>query len=317
MNNDYKKIQILLDNVIKVLEALINKNLFLDEERERILLCLKEIKKKYFLSDYLNNGPQGYEITMIDEMILSLDYMLLDAGKKKQQNTMLYILKTVIYAIGVGHRILTAEEQKEASVVTLKRRMRVEKYMEAIRTAEKMDEAIQLRQDLTVRQEELKKRCHVCEKKIKYIDTQRPDVLEEIRYYFDVEDMSAEAIEYLDMKTLLEREKKNVFDNQKRIAGLADIIYGYQQELAELKNDNSEEFVTDKVEKELENTLVLEDDVIENGKIENAVVDLESIDMINLMYDAMAELMNSSVVDEYIERSMQEYEELELSGDLI
>lgn len=321
MNDDYKKIQNLLDNVIKVLDALIKKNLILDEEREKYLYCLQGIRKKYFTSDYLEKSPQGYDVEAIDAKILPLDRKLLEAGKKKQQNTMVYIMKTIIYAIGVGHRALTEKEQKDASVVMLRRRIRVDKYMEAIQTAEKMDETIQLSRDLTEAQMNLKKKCQVYEKQINYIDVQRPDILEEIRYYFDIEDMSDEAIEYLDMKSSLERERNRVFDNQKRIASLANIIHVYERELEDLKKDDSEEFVMEKIEKESMIVSISENDMIkndtsENDKKENSVVDLEDVDVIDLMYDAMEKIMNSPEVNEYIERNIQEYDDLEFSNDL-
>ena len=193
MDNDILMVQKLLDNTIKVLDALINKNILASDEREKMLICLKGIREKYFSKEYLAKAPKGADIRMMDEMIKPLDRMLLEAGKKRKQNTMVYILKAVIYAIGVGHRILTKEEKNEEAVILLKRRLRVSQYLDAIKTAEKMDDKIKLREDMVEQQYAMDKKCQIYKKQMEEIKRLRPDILEEIKYYIDVDDLSVEA----------------------------------------------------------------------------------------------------------------------------
>ena len=83
MDNDILMVQKLLDNTIKVLDALINKNILASDEREKMLICLKGIREKYFTKEYLAKAPKGADIRMMDEMIKPLDRMLLEAGKKR------------------------------------------------------------------------------------------------------------------------------------------------------------------------------------------------------------------------------------------
>lgn len=333
MDNDILMVQKLLDNTIKVLDALINKNILASDEREKMLICLKGIREKYFTKEYLAKAPKGADIRMMDEMIKPLDRMLLEAGKKRKQNTMVYILKAVIYAIGVGHRILTKEEKNEEAVILLKRRLRVSQYLDAIKTAEKMDDKIKLREDMVEQQYAMDKKCQIYKKQMEEIKRLRPDILEEIKYYIDVDDLSVEANEYLDMNTVLDRTRNKITDNQRMLVHLTSTIFAYELELANFKKTDADrmvevqekqeaqELVTENIqEKELDANVLLDDKEMELLRDEKIAefremmqnfVENEGMDMIDLLYEATAKIMNSPQVDTYIERSQQEFEEIE------
>lgn len=333
MDNDILMVQKLLDNTIKVLDALINKNILASDEREKMLICLKGIREKYFSKEYLAKAPKGADIRMMDEMIKPLDRMLLEAGKKRKQNTMVYILKAVIYAIGVGHRILTKEEKNEEAVILLKRRLRVSQYLDAIKTAEKMDDKIKLREDMVEQQYAMDKKCQIYKKQMEEIKRLRPDILEEIKYYIDVDDLSVEANEYLDMNTVLDRTRNKITDNQRMLVHLTSTIFAYELELANFKKTDADrmvevqekqeaqELVSENIqEKELDANVLLDDKEMELLRDEKIAefremmqnfVENEGMDMIDLLYEATAKIMNSPQVDTYIERSQQEFEEIE------
>ena len=333
MDNDILMVQKLLDNTIKVLDALINKNILASDEREKMLICLKGIREKYFSKEYLAKAPKGADIRMMDEMIKPLDRMLLEAGKKRKQNTMVYILKAVIYAIGVGHRILTKEEKNEEAVILLKRRLRVSQYLDAIKTAEKMDDKIKLREDMVEQQYAMDKKCQIYKKQMEEIKRLRPDILEEIKYYIDVDDLSVEANEYLDMNTVLDRTRNKISDNQRMLVHLTSTIFAYELELANFKKTDADrmvevqekqeaqELVSENIqEKELDANVLLDDKEMELLRDEKIAefremmqnfVENEGMDMIDLLYEATAKIMNSPQVDTYIERSQQEFEEIE------
>lgn len=332
MDNDILMVQKLLDNTIKVLDALINKDILASDEREKMMLCLKGIRAKYFSKEYLAQAPKGADIRMLDEMIKPLDRMLLEAGKKRKQNTMVYILKAVIYAIGVGHRILTKEEKKEEAVILLKRRLRVSQYLDAIHTAEKMDDKIKLREDMVEQQYAMDRKCQIYKKQIEEIKHLRPDILEEINYYIDVDDLSVEANEYLDINTILDRTRNKIVDNQRMLVHLTSTIFAYELELANFKKTDAERMAEEEAsidtEERLSNNLqdtedkkvLLEDTEMELLRDEKIAefremmqnfVENEGMDMIDLLYEATAKIMNSPQVDAYIERSQQEFEELE------
>lgn len=333
MDNDILMVQKLLDNTIKVLDALINKNILASDEREKMLICLKGIREKYFSKEYLAKAPKGADIRMMDEMIKPLDRMLLEAGKKRKQNTMVYILKAVIYAIGVGHRILTKEEKNEEAVILLKRRLRVSQYLDAIKTAEKMDDKIKLREDMVEQQYAMDKKCQIYKKQMEEIKRLRPDILEEIKYYIDVDDLSVEANEYLDMNTVLDRTRNKITDNQRMLVHLTSTIFAYELELANFKKTDADrmvevqekqeaqELVSENIqEEELDANVLLDDKEIELLRDEKIAefremmqnfVENEGMDMIDLLYEATAKIMNSPQVDTYIERSQQEFEEIE------
>lgn len=333
MDNDILMVQKLLDNTIKVLDALINKNILASDEREKMLICLKGIREKYFSKEYLVKAPKGADIRMMDEMIKPLDRMLLEAGKKRKQNTMVYILKAVIYAIGVGHRILTKEEKNEEAVILLKRRLRVSQYLDAIKTAEKMDDKIKLREDMVEQQYAMDKKCQIYKKQMEEIKRLRPDILEEIKYYIDVDDLSVEANEYLDMNTVLDRTRNKITDNQRMLVHLTSTIFAYELELANFKKTDADrmvevqekqeaqELVSENIqEKELDANVLLDDKEMELLRDEKIAefremmqnfVENEGMDMIDLLYEATAKIMNSPQVDTYIERSQQEFEEIE------
>jgi hypothetical protein len=147
------------------------------EEGEQMIRCLMGIRKRFLSAAYMSKSPIGQEIDEIDEMILPLDRMLVEAGKKGYKNTISYILKTVVQGAGIGHRILTPEEERSKALVLLKRKLKVGEYIEAIENAQKLDEKISSRKFIMKRQQMLRKNCQIYEEKIAQMKQVRPDVM--------------------------------------------------------------------------------------------------------------------------------------------
>jgi len=147
-----KKIQNLLENVIRASKILMEKGYLDVEEGQERIRCLLGIRQRFLSDDYMRKTPKGFDIDEIDEMILPLDRMLVDAGKRGYKNTISYILKAVIQGTGVGHRILTAEEDKNRAMVLLQRKLKVQDMIESVEDAWKLDEKISSRKYTIKRQ---------------------------------------------------------------------------------------------------------------------------------------------------------------------
>ncbi len=380
-----KKIQNLLENVIRASQILIEKGYLDAQEGQARVRCLMGIRQRFLSDDYMRKTPKGFDIDEIDEMTLSLDRMLVDAGKRGYRNAISYILKAVIQGTGVGHRILTEEEEKNRAIVLLQRKLKMQNAMEAVEDAWKLDEKISSRKFTIKRQEMLRKDCKIYEEKIETIKQSRPDILEELLYFTDVEDVSADALEYIELTSSLENAKKNIIKNENDLENLEELIGTYMQVLEQakrwdlqpdiqvtenlkskvlqekmsgnpekaqiacdavsdpiisIKTDTGTHFSEQKIvglsenykktddtlsqnissnqgeETILEEDLISEETILEMQKIIEKFVDEDSPDMIDLGYEAMERAFASPELKAYVEKSLQEYEELGFSEEL-
>lgn len=236
MIENTKKIQNLLENVIRASRILMQKGYLNEEEGELRIRTLMGIRQRFLSDDYMRKTPKGFDIDEIDEMILPLDRMLVDAGKRGYRNTISYILKAVIQGAGVGHRMLTEEENKNRALTLLQRKLKMQDCIEEVKDAWKLDEKISSRKFTMKRQEMLYKDCKTYEVKIDKIKQTRPDIIEEVLYFTDVEDVSSEAFEYIELTSSLEKTKRSIQKNEDDLKHLEYIISSYMQGLEQAKH---------------------------------------------------------------------------------
>ncbi len=337
MFENRKKVQNLLENVIRASQILMEKGYLDVEEGKEKIRCLTGIRQRFVSDDYMGRSPKGFDIDEIDEMILPLDKMLVEAGKRGYRNTISYILKTVIQGAGVGHRILTAEENKNKALVLLQRKIKVSDSVEAVKEAWKLDEKLSSRKFIVKRLDMLRKNCELYEAKSELIKQSQPDIIEEILYFSDVEDVSLETLEYIELTSSLEKTKRSISQNEKDLNNLEYLIESYMQvlehakrwdilpgekEIADAKSKKLSEQAEKKVgmdAKAQDENLISEDDLIsdekmlEMQKLIEKFIDEDSPNMVDLGYQAMERVFASTELKTYAENSLAEFEDLELA----
>jgi len=193
VEDNRKKIQNLLENVMRASKLLMERGYLDITEGEQMIRCLMGIRQRFLSDAYMGKSPIGQEINEIDEMILPLDRMLVDAGKKGYRNTISYILKTIVQGAGIGHRILTAEEERNKALVLLKRKRKVQEYLDAIENIQKLDERICSRRENEESQnKESEEACQIIK-----------DISDELTTDSEKDLISAEKI--LEMQKLIEK----------------------------------------------------------------------------------------------------------------
>lgn len=235
MEDNRKRIQNLLENVIRASKLLMEKGYLAAQEGNQMIRCLLGIRERFLSDAYMSKSPINQDVYEIDDMILPLDRMLVEAGKKGYQNTISYILKTVVQGAGIGHRILTAEEERNKAVVLLKRKLKVREYMEAIEHAKKLDEKISSRKFILKRQQMLRKDCQVYEEKLEQMRSNQPDLMEELLFYSDMEDMSADALEYIELTASLTKAKNDFLAISEDLENVEYLIQSHMQVLKDAK----------------------------------------------------------------------------------
>lgn len=309
--NSRKSVRILLENTMRIVDMLIKKGLLDAEEGRQIFHCLKGIRQRFLSADYMERSPVGADMDEIDQMILPLDQILLEAAKKGYKTTISYIIKTIICGAGAGHKILTDEEQQEAAVVLVKRKDKVSQYLNVIQTAQKLDEQLSLREQIMDQQELLEKNYLLKEKKVGRLLASSKDIMEEILYYMDTEDLSADAVAYLDLNSSMAQIKSNISKKQKQLDGIDNLIQMYQSELreklAQMGQDNQQSG------QETEPDRSFEEKMAEIQKITDQFIDEDGPDMIDLAYEAMEQAFSSREMNDYVAQIAQEFEDSGLS----
>ncbi len=361
MSENRKKIQNLLENVIRASQILIEKGYIEAEDGKEKIRCLVGIRKRFLSDDYMGRSPKGYDIDEIDELILPLDKMLVEAGKKGYQNTISYILKAVIQGAGTGHRILTEEENRNRALVLLQRKLKVRDTVEAAQEAWKLDEKISSRKAAQKQLKALRKDCEAYEKKSEQIRQTRPDIIEEVLYFDDVEDVSSEVLEYIELTSSLEKTKKNIGQHEEDLNNLEYLITSYMQILDDAKRWDispsakeiedakkkklSEEakkaneiaasvpntgklltseddtmtseniFVDDETNQTPDGDAISDEKMLEMQNLIEKFIDEDGPNMVDLGYQAMERAFASAELKAYAAKSLQEFEDLDLSNE--
>lgn len=327
-----KKVQNLLENVIRASGILMEKGYLEKDKGKEMLRCLTGIRQRFLSEEYMKRSPLGAEIDEIDKMILPLDRMLVEAGKKGYTNTISYILKTVVQGTGVGHRILTEEERKEPVLTLLRRKMKVEEYLEDIQNAWQLDEKLSSKKNMMKRQQMLHQNYQKYEQKIAQIKKSRPDIIEEVLYYTDLEKMSPEALAYIDMAAAMAEITNGISETEDDLDKVECLIRSYQQALEQTRQwdrcsvqndvekepeqqtymDTDNEPASDE-EDSLDDEILTEQKIREMQKLIEKFVDEDNPDVLDFEYQEMERIFDSREMKEYVSESWHEFEKLGLA----
>lgn len=212
MNVDIqKKLNTLLDRTLCI-TMLLNQQKILDPETGRAYeKCLKGLKKRLADTSYMEQIPVGPDIDQIDQMILTLsEDKLLNAAGKSYVNVLSYSIKTVIYGIGVGHKILTKEEKEQAPYIMVSRRVTVEKYLDLLAECERCDQTIEMYSRLKDRIRCLKIQNMNAQKQSEDLLYRDPGILKEIELFWDIDEMTENAKSYLSIRSQISKNEKEI-----------------------------------------------------------------------------------------------------------
>lgn len=313
MPDQQRRIQNLLENVIRASRILMERGYLEEQEGQKMLRCLLGIRQRFLSKEYMERSPKGTDVDAIDVMILPLDRMLVDAGKQGFQNTILYILKAVVLGAGLGHRILTEEEERVRLVALMERREKISASIHAIEQARDLDEKIARCLLLQKRQQALGQESREYEEKIAQIQQKCPDLLEEILFFQGLEDMSKEALAYIDLTASLERVRRESLDAEDELRCVEGWIDAAAQRLEGAKRWDrkpGEEIIKESVPSKEEETLSREK-LERMQKIVENFVDEDEPDVVDLNYKAMEQVFASHELKRFAADSLRAYEEME------